>query len=156
MLIKDGAFYIAEVKNLIREYYLYLERDLSFQDIASELEDPMKKYSPPHGELLVALDGNKVIGMGAYKRLSDGVCEMKRLYVRPEARGKGLGKALAERLVDDAGKAGYREMVLDTILPLKAAISLYRALGFCECEAYYHNPMKDVIYMRKYLVRQTG
>ena len=91
------------------------------------------------------------LGMVAYHRHSDIRCEMKRLYVRPEARGLHLGNALVTAIIIHAKDAGYQEMVLDTIIPLKEAISLYKKHGFEECEAYYLNPMKDVIYMRKQL-----
>lgn len=151
ILISDGRKHISEVKDLIREYSLWLGRDLSFQDIDSELHNPSVKYAPPEGELLVALDGEKVLGMVAYHRLSAETCEMKRLYVRPEARVIGLGRRLADEIISRAAAAGYSEMVLDTIEPLRAAISLYKSLGFKECEAYYHNPMSDVIYFRKEL-----
>lgn len=151
ILISDGRKHISEVKDLIREYSLWLGRDLSFQDIDSELHNPSVKYAPPEGELLVALDGEKVLGMVAYHRLSAETCEMKRLYVRPEARGIGLGRRLAAEIISRAAAAGYSEMVLDTIEPLRAAISLYKSLGFKECEAYYHNPMSDVIYFMKEL-----
>ena len=151
ILISDGRNHISEVKNLIREYSLWLERDLSFQDIDSELRNPSVKYAPPEGELLVASDGEKVLGMVAYHRMSAETCEMKRLYVRPEARGIGLGRRLAAEIIAHAENAGYRFMVLDTIEPLRAAISLYKSLGFKECEAYYHNPMRDVIYFMKEL-----
>lgn len=151
ILISDGRKHISEVKDLIREYSLWLGRDLSFQDIDSELHNPSVKYAPPEGELLVALDGEKVLGMVAYHRLSAETCEMKRLYVRPEARVIGLGRRLADEIISRAAAAGYSEMVLDTIEPLRAAISLYKSLGFKECEAYYHNPMSDVIYFMKEL-----
>ena len=122
ILISDGRNHISEVKDLIREYSLWLGRDLSFQDIDSELRNPSVKYAPPEGELLVALDGEKVLGMVAYHRLSAETCEMKRLYVRPEARGIGLGRRLAAEIISRAAAVGYSVMVLDTIEPLRAAI----------------------------------
>ena len=78
-------------------------------------------------------------------------CEMKRLYVRPTARGMHLGDTLVSKILTHAKKTGYQEIVLDTIIPMKAAISLYKKHGFEECEDYYYNPMDDVIYMRKTL-----
>lgn len=149
MTIADGKNYLPEVRELIKEYSNRLGRDLSFQDIDDELKDPAHKYTAPEGELLVALDGDEVLGMVAYHRHSDVRCEMKRLYVRPKARDMHLGSILVKAIIEHAQNAGYREMVLDTIEPLKTAVSLYKKNGFEECEAYYNNPMKDVIYMRR-------
>lgn len=149
MTIADGKNYLPEVRELIKEYSNRLGRDLSFQNMDDELKDPAHKYTAPEGELLVALDGDEVLGMVAYHRHSDVRCEMKRLYVRPKARGMHLGSVLVKEIIEHARKAGYREMVLDTIEPLKTAVSLYKKNGFEKCEAYYNNPMKDVIYMRR-------
>lgn len=151
MQIVDGTAYPDEVKKLIKEYYHRLGRDLSFQNIEAELDDPAVRYSPPQGELLVALENDEVLGMVAYHRLTSKRCEMKRLYLTPNARGRHLGERLVETIIDHAKASGYEEMVLDTIKPLKAAVSLYRKYGFEECEAYYDNPMEDVVYMRKKL-----
>lgn len=151
MRIVDGKDYLSEVKTLITEYSNQLGRDLSFQNIDEELKNPEHKYTTPQGEILVVVDHDKVLGMVAYHRHSDVRCEMKRLYVRPDARGMHLGNTLVAEILSHAKNAGYKEMVLDTIEPLKAAISLYKKHGFEECEAYYHNPMDDVIYMRKQL-----
>jgi len=152
MEIKDGKNYIEEVKGLIKEYTLWLGRDLSFQNLEEELRNPAEKYTPPQGELLVAVENGKVLGMVAYHRHSEERCEMKRLYVRPEARGLHLGEMLVDEIISRAQKAGYSEMVLDTIKPLQAAISLYRKAGFVECTPYYDNPMDDVVYMKKELL----
>ena len=152
MTIRDGKDYIPQVKDLIIEYTNRLNRDLSFQRIDEELADPAIKYTAPEGELLVAVDeNNNVIGMVAYHRHSSRRCEMKRLYVKPETRGLHLGEKLVSEIIKHARQAGYKEMVLDTIIPLKAAIGLYRKNGFKECEPYYDNPMDDVIYMIKKL-----
>ena len=128
-----------------------LNRDLSFQNIDEELHDPAHKYTAPEGELLVAIDNANVIGMVAYHRHSDTRCEMKRLYVKPESRGLHLGDALVNEIIACAKKAGFKEMVLDTIKPLKSAIRLYQKHGFETCSPYYDNPMDDVIYMKKLL-----
>lgn len=151
MTITDGKNYINEVRDLIREYTGRLGRDLTFQKLDDELDDPAKKYLPPAGELLVAIDGGKVVGMVAYHKHSPARCEMKRLYVKPECRGKDVGRALAEAIIEKARSDGFSEMVLDTLKPMHAAIGLYRSLGFEECEPYYANPMPDVIYMKKHL-----
>jgi ribosomal protein S18 acetylase RimI-like enzyme len=149
--IKDGKDYLEEVKRLIAEYTKRLGRNLSFQDLEGELKDPARKYTPSQGELLVAVECGKVIGMVAYHRHSAIRCEMKRLYVRPDARGLHLGETLVREIIAHARSAGYSEMVLDTIKPLKAAIGLYKKAGFEECEPFYNNPMDDVIYMKKHL-----
>lgn len=124
---------------------------ISFQNLDDELKDPAKKYTAPEGELLVAVEGEDVLGMIAYHKHSDIRCEMKRLYVKPSCRGMKLGEQLIEELIAHARQAGYKEMVLDTIVPLQSAIHLYKKLGFTECEPYYHNPMPDVLYFRKEL-----
>jgi len=151
MQILDGKDYLPEVKELILEYTKRLGRNLDFQNLDEELSDPGKKYTAPEGELLIALDGERALGMAAYHRHSDTRCEMKRLYVRPEARGLHLGDTLVTEILSHAKAAGYTEMVLDTIEPLKTAIHLYEKHGFTRCEPYYNNPMDDVIYMRKTL-----
>ena len=149
MNIVDGKNYLTEVRDLIMEYSKWLGRDLSFQNIDSELKNPALKYSAPEGEILVAVDKGIVLGMVAYHRHTDTKCEMKRLYVKTEARGLHLGDLLVNAIIEHAKAAGFKEMVLDTIEPLKTAISLYKKYGFEECEAYYDNPMPDVIYMKK-------
>lgn len=151
MKIVDGKPYIQQIKELIIEYAKWLGRNLSFQNLDDELKDPAKKYTSPEGELLVAVDGEDVLGMIAYHKHSDTRCEMKRLYVKPSCRGMKLGEKLIEELIAHARQAGYKEMVLDTIVPLQSAIHLYKKLGFTECEPYYHNPMPDVLYFRKEL-----
>lgn len=151
MKIVDGKPYIQQIKELIIEYAKRLGRNLSFQNLDDELKDPAKKYTSPEGELLVAVEGEDVLGMIAYHKHSDTRCEMKRLYVKPSYRGMKLGKKLIEELIAHARQAGYKEMVLDTIVPLQSAIHLYKKLGFTECEPYYHNSMPDVLYFRKEL-----
>ncbi|QNM12205.1 GNAT family N-acetyltransferase [Absiella sp. AM09-50] len=152
MKIVNGIDYIEQVKIKIIEYTTRLGRDLSFQNIDEELSNPAIKYAAPQGELLVALDDHeKVIGMVAYHKHSDERCEMKRLYVSPECRGMKLGEKLVDEIIQHAKNAGFKEMVLDTIVPLQAAIHLYNKMGFEECEPYYYNPMDDVIYMKRLL-----
>lgn len=151
MKISDGKAYIPQVKELLTEYVLQLNRDLSFQHIDEELQNPAAKYTAPQGELLVAIEENKILGMVAYHKLSEVRCEMKRLYVTPAARGLHLGDMLVREILVRAGISGYQEMVLDTLLPMQAAIHLYQKYGFIECEPYYSNPMEDVLYMKKEL-----
>lgn len=152
MIIKDGKDYIPQVRELIIEYTEHLNRDLSFQNIDEELANPAVKYTAPEGEILVAVDEDDyVIGMVAYHRHNDIRCEMKRLYVKPKTRGMYAGDTLVKEIINHAKQSGYKEMVLDTITPLEAAIGLYKKNGFEECDPYYNNPMDDVIYMRKEL-----
>ena len=153
MEILDGKDYLEEIKELIYEYSKSLNRDLSFQSLEEELKDSRKKYSGSEGRSLALLMNGKVVGCVAYHKLSDTRCEMKRLYVKPEARGVKAGESLVEKIISAARENGFAEMVLDTIRPLKAAIHLYKKFGFVECEAYYNNPMPDVIYMKKKLLR---
>jgi len=125
--IIDGKPYLDQVKELIQEYTQWLGRDLSFQNLDKELADIAEKYTAPNGELLVAIDDNDVvIGMVAYYKHSETRCEMKRLYVRPEGRGHALGDRLIESIIVHAKDSSYKEMVLDTIEPLQAAIYLYK------------------------------
>jgi ribosomal protein S18 acetylase RimI-like enzyme len=149
--ILDGKNYISEIKELILEYTNSLGRDLSFQCLDEELSNPAMKYTTPQGEILVAIDEGLVVGMVAYHRHSDTRCEMKRLYVKPETRKQHIGETLVREILIHAISAGYTEMVLDTIKPLTAAINLYQKFGFKECNAYYNNPMEDVIYMKREL-----
>lgn len=151
MKILDGRPYIPQIRKLIEEYTSWLGRDLTFQNLEEELRDPAKKYTPPQGEVLVAEEAGRIIGMIAYHRHTDRRCEMKRLYVNPEYRGRNAGERLIETLIEHAKAAGYQEMVLDSIVSLQAAIHLYKKLGFQECEPYYENPMSDAIYMRRAL-----
>lgn len=151
MKIVDGKEYMTQVKKLIVEYTDWLNRDLSFQQIEEELNDPSKKYTAPQGEIIVALEGDVVVGMVAYHRHSEIRCEMKRLYVKPDSRGSHIGDVLVKKIIERAKLSGYKEMVLDTLIPMKSAIHLYRKYGFDECAPYYNNPMDDVIYMIKRL-----
>ena len=149
MKITDGIPYLDSVKDLIIEYTKFLDRNLDFQGLNEELKDLKSKYSGEEGELLVALsDDNIVMGCVAYHRHNKNRCEMKRLFVKPEYRKFKLGEKLVQEIINHAKLKGYKEMVLDTIEPLKAAIHLYKKFGFKECEPYYNNPMNDVIYMK--------
>ena len=148
MQIVDGLDYIEEVKELIIEYINSLNRDLSFQNINSELNSLKTKYSYPNGRIITAIVGDKVVGCVAFYKHSSKRCEMKRLYVKKEYRNLKIGNTLVENIISLAKKDGYREMVLDTIKPLTSAINLYKKFGFQEIKQYYSNPMPDVIYMK--------
>lgn len=148
MQIVDGLDYIEEVKELIIEYINSLNRDLSFQNINSELNSLKTKYSYPNGRIITAIVDDKVVGCVAFYKHSSKRCEMKRLYVKKEYRNLKIGNTLVENIISLAKKDGYREMVLDTIKPLTSAINLYKKFGFLEIKPYYSNPMPDVIYMK--------
>ena len=149
--IIDGTNYIDEVKNLILEYTKFLRRDLTFQHIDDELSDLKKKYSPPNGRIICAQVAEKIIGCVAYHKFDDERCEMKRLFVLEEYRKFHAGNNLIEAILSAAKSDGYKEMLLDTITPLKSAIHLYKKFGFLETAPYYENPMSDVVYMKKIL-----
>lgn len=149
--IIDGTNHVDEVKKLIIEYTEFLGRDLSFQNFDEEFADLGKKYLPPEGRLLCAEIGDKIIGCVAYHKHTAERCEMKRLFVREGYREHHAGKKLVEEILKFAKADGFKEIVLDTITPLKSAISLYKKFGFVETEPYYNNPMGDVVYMKKIL-----
>jgi putative acetyltransferase len=136
---------------LFDEYAKSLSVDLCFQDFASELEQLPSMYGPPTGCLLLARAGEIYIGCGALRKLSDTVCEMKRLYVRPAGRGCGLGRQLATALIDRATSLGYKRIVLDSLIDMNAAQTLYRTLGFRDAPSYYNNPTPGVTYMQREL-----
>jgi ribosomal protein S18 acetylase RimI-like enzyme len=137
------------VEALFREYVASLAEDISFQNVDAELSSLPGKYARPGGVVLLAWDGSDAAGAVAYRMVEPGVCEMKRLYVRPAFRGRDIGRELAEELIDDARRAGYRTMLLDTLASMQSARALYRALGFRPVEAYYDNPLPGTMYMAR-------
>ena len=148
---------IDQVRRLFREYETHLNVDLCFQQFEAELADLPGKYAPPSGILLLATDGQKAVGCGALRKIASPAgrtCEMKRLYVRPEARSLGIGKRIANRLIQEAVGLGYAAMVLDTLDRLKAAVHLYESLGFVPTKPYYDNPLPGVVYLRLNLTAQ--
>ena len=135
-------------RGLFNEYAAGLNIDLCFQNFDQEVAGLPGNYAPPSGRLLLAIEGKQIAGCIALRSSGDGACEMKRLYVRPEFRGQGLGKELVTTLLDAAREIGYRRMLLDT-LPGKMdeAIALYRSFGFREIAPYYHNPVQGALFM---------
>ena len=140
---------VEHVKALFREYEQSLGVDLCFQGFESELASLPGAYAPPRGRLLIAMDGDDAGGCVALRPLGGDSCEMKRLYLRPALRGRGAGRALAMRVIDEARAIGYRTMRLDTLPTMKEAIALYVSLGFRRIAPYYPNPVPGAIYMER-------
>ena len=136
---------LAAARRLFRAYADWLAVDLRFQDFERELATLPGAYAPPRGRLLLAKIGGEAAGCVALRPLEPGICEMKRLWVEPGFAGAGLGRALAEAIIDAARDAGYERMRLDTIPErMPAAQHLYRSLGFVEIPHYYANPLDGV------------
>lgn len=137
---------IAEIRRLFRAYADWLNVDLCFQEFDAELATLPGKYAPPRGRLLLAKAGDDVAGCVGLRPLDDSICEMKRLWVEPGFGGRGIGRSLAEAIVEAGRDLGYRAMRLDTMPKrLKAAGHIYDALGFKEIPDYYHNPLEGVV-----------
>ena len=139
---------IDAARNIFREYEQWLGLDLCFQGFEAELLGLPGKYDQPAGRLLLAYDDNQLAGCIALRKLEDGICEMKRLYVRGEFRGKQIGQQLIERVISDARDIGYGRMRLDTHPPkMGKAVKLYESYGFISIPPYYENPHSDVLFM---------
>ena len=137
---------IAHIRRLFRAYADWLNVDLCFQGFDEELASLPGKYASPHGRLLLAKVDGKVAGCVGLRPLEDGICEMKRLWVEPGFEGRGIGKHLAEAIVEAGRELGYEAMRLDTMPErLKAAGHIYDTLGFKEIPDYYHNPLDGVM-----------
>lgn len=138
---------LSEARALFLEYASSLRFDLSFQGFQEEIERFPGDYSPPEGRVLVAYDGVDVAGCVGLRNQGGKICEMKRLYVRPAFRGKGIGRGLASTVIEEARKAGYDRIRLDTVPSMKEAIGLYRSLGFRTVEPYRYNPIPGAVFM---------
>jgi GNAT superfamily N-acetyltransferase len=140
-----------EVRALLREYIEWIGLDLGFQSIDEELEGLPGDYAPPRGALFVVPDGKRLIAMIGLRPLDGTIAEMKRLFVRPEARGRGLAKKLIAHVLDEARRLGYTEIRLDTLPMMGDAQALYAAMGFADIEAYYETPIAGTRFMAKRL-----
>jgi putative acetyltransferase len=154
-VLKDISFAQAEsptqialARELFLEYAKSLGFSLCFQNFDTELANLPGDYSPPDGRLLLVEYDGQIAGCVALHKLEEGICEMKRLYLRPDFRGKGLGRALANRIIAEARQIGYQRMRLDTVEPvMKDAVAMYRRIGFGEIPPYCNNPIAGALYM---------
>ena len=145
-LVTEGEM-IEEIRKLFLEYARSLEIDLDFQDFETELNTLPGKYQPPDGALILALVEGREAGCIALRKISKDICEMKRLYVRDEYRGLGLGKKLVGMIIDEAVNKNYQYMRLDTLPTMKSAQSLYLSFGFYDIEPYVYNPIQGTRFM---------
>jgi GNAT superfamily N-acetyltransferase len=160
-LIKpDTPQWLAAAREILREYADALGVDLAFQYFDEELAGLPGDYCEPHGLLLLAVLGDNVAGCGAFRPLADvdypNACEMKRLYVRKPFRRFGLGRALAQHLIDRSREAGYSTMLLDTLDDMESARELYASLGFETVPPYYYNPVPGAHYLKVDLLAATS
>lgn len=145
---------LALIKLMFRQYFRWITEDnginLSYQGVESEIADLPGEFSPPEGCLLIAEMDDNLVGCVALRPFEPGICEMKRLFVKPECRSKGVGKALANEIISEAKKKGYKKMLLDTGDFMVAAQKLYSSLGFRIVDQYYDVPaevLKRTVFM---------
>jgi ribosomal protein S18 acetylase RimI-like enzyme len=148
LLPGHGAPVMGNASKKVRDLFKNtLGINLDFQDFDGELKELPGEYAPPYGCLLLAEYEKQTAGCVALREFAQCICEMKRLHVRPEFRGKGIGRALILAVIEEAQRIGYARMRLDTLPSMKEAITLYRSLGFKEIEPYRYNPVKGAIFM---------
>lgn len=142
---------LPDVRALFDEYASSIGFSLAFQGFDREVAELPGRYAPPSGRLLLARVQDAVAGCVAVRRIGDGVCEMKRLFVRPAFHGRGVGRRLACAAIDEARAAGYEAMRLDTVPSMRAAIGLYESLGFRDIDPYTENPIEGTRFMERTL-----
>ena len=143
-----------QARAMLREYVEWIGLDLAFQEIDAELAGLPGDYAPPRGAMFVAVAGPRHVGMISLRPFDGDICEMKRLYVRPEARGQGLARRLISRLTDEARRLGYAEVRLDTLPMMGDAQALYESYGFVDIPPYYETPIAGTRFMSKRLAAQ--
>jgi putative acetyltransferase len=151
-----GAGDVDIVRALFDEYAREIATDLCFQGFAQERDGLPGAYAPPRGRLLIAEHAGAIAGCVALRPLEDGSAEMKRLYLRPAARGTGLGRRMALTVIAEAESAGYERLRLDTLPSMSAAIAMYRDLGFREIPPYRHNPVPGALFFERRLDPRAG
>jgi N-acetylglutamate synthase-like GNAT family acetyltransferase len=142
---------IIETKKLIMEYIKWLNMDLSFQNIDDELNNFPEKYKEPGGAFYIAKYGNNIIGCVGLKKLDTEICEMKRLFVNDNYKGKGIGKKLVEIIINEGKIKDYKKIRLDTINTMETALKIYYKYGFYKIEPYVYNPNEGTVYLEKIL-----
>jgi ribosomal protein S18 acetylase RimI-like enzyme len=147
----EGNDLMEEARQLFIEYARSLNVDLSFQNFAEELEELPKRYGPPDGAIIIARVAGKSAGCAALHKLSDGICEMKRLYVRDDFRGLGIGRELVSRVLTEASKRNNRLIRLDTLPTMGKAQMLYESFGFYDIEPYVYNPIPGTRFLERKL-----
>jgi ribosomal protein S18 acetylase RimI-like enzyme len=148
MFQAESPAQIVQARELFLEYAQSLGFSLCFQNFDRELAGLPGDYSPPEGRLRLVECESQLAGCVALHKLEPGICEMKRLYLRRQFRGKGLGRVLAEHIIAEARQIGYQRMRLDTVEPvMKDAVAMYRKLGFKEVAPYRPNPIAGAMYM---------
>ena len=136
-----------EARRLVQAYAASLDIDLGFQDFAHELATLSDHYGPPAGCFVLASWSGRLVACGGVRPFKDSACEMKRLYVTPDHRGKGIGQAIATALIDRARELGYKEILLDTLSSMQDALRLYARLGFAAAAPYRHNPLPGATFL---------
>lgn len=137
-----------EIRHIFLQYYQELLKiDVCFRDFEKELENLQEYYEYPNGDLLLAVEREKVMGCVALRKVNQNICEMKRLFVYPEYRGQGLGRMLSQEIINKAKHGGYQHMRLDTLDWLKEAIGLYQSLGFNEIPPYLKESKVKLVYL---------
>lgn len=147
---------IEKVQELFDEYTKMLVESnsdfkvyLEFQNYSKELDNLNEKYGPPNGRLYIAFSDNQLAGCIALRSINKACCEMKRLYVRPQFRGKKIAKSLIELIINDAKETGYSYIVLDTLPVLREAIDIYKKFGFYDIPKYNDSPIEETVFLRK-------
>jgi putative acetyltransferase len=152
--VKDAA-QLAEAATLFSEYANSLPFELDFQDFEAELASLPGKYAEPDGCIILAKQDDAVAGCVAMRKIEPGICEMKRLYVRPAYRALGVGKILVTAIIEKGRAAGYAKMRLDTVASMQGAIKLYERFRFVPTTAYCENPLEDPVFLELDLTVNT-
>ena len=148
LLQAQTSEHLDQARQLFREYQVWLEIDLCFQNFERELSNLPGDYAPPPGRLILAYDGPELAGCVALRKFSEDICEMKRLFLREPFRGHGLGRKLIDAVVGEAKQIGYQRLRLDTLPPkMNDAIALYESYGFKQIAPYYENPVPGALFM---------